>query len=67
MLITSERPITLDHVFIIATVIMAIALVVVFFLPEIKLRRTNQNAIEESGFELEGELSQSDSDNEPEL
>lgn len=58
---------SLDHVFIIATIIMAMALVVVFFLPEIKLRQTNQTGIEEAGLELEAELIQSDSENEPEL
>lgn len=58
---------SLDHVFVIATIIMAMALVVVFFIPEIKLRQTNQTGIEEAGLELEAELVQSDSENEPEL
>jgi hypothetical protein len=58
---------SLDHVFIIATIIMGMALVVVFFLPQITLRRTNQKGVEEAGLELEVELAQSDSENEPEL
>jgi EmrB/QacA subfamily drug resistance transporter len=58
---------SLDHVFLIGTIIMGIALVAVFFLPEIKLRKSNQKAVTEAGMELEAELAQSDSKNEPEL
>jgi EmrB/QacA subfamily drug resistance transporter len=58
---------SLDHVFLIGTIIMGIALVAVFFLPEIKLRKSNRKAVTEAGMELEVELAQSDSKNEPEL
>ena len=54
---------SLDHVFLIGTIIMGIALVAVFFLPEIKLRKSNQKAVTEAGMELEAELAQSDSKN----
>ena len=43
----------LDQVFIIATIIMGAAFVVVLFLTEIPLRRTTQNAMVEAEKELD--------------
>ena len=43
------------------------ALVIVFFLPEIELRKTNRKPTVEAGVELDAELGQSDSAHEPEV
>jgi len=43
----------LDQVFIIATILMGVAFVVVLFLTEIPLRRTTQNAMAEAEKELD--------------
>ena len=54
-----------DGVFLWAALLMVIALVVVFFLPEIPLRRSDRPAIEEAGVVLEDELGHCDGDNQP--
>ena len=58
---------SMDQVFIIATFIMGVAFVVVLFLPEIPLRKTNQKAVVEAGMELEAELGMSEAADEPKL
>ncbi len=47
-----------DHVFLIATVFMVVAFLIVLFLPQIALRKSNRPVLEEIGIELEEELSQ---------
>jgi hypothetical protein len=39
---------SMNHTFIVGTILMAIALAAIFFLPEIKLRKSNQPALEEA-------------------
>ncbi|MGN6163169.1 MAG: MFS transporter, partial [Flavisolibacter sp.] len=56
-----------DGVFLWAALLMVIALVVVFFLPEIPLRRSDRPAIEEAGVVLEDELGHCDGDNQPRI
>ncbi len=58
---------SLDVVFVVGTVLMVLALVIVFFLPEIELRKTNRKPTVEAGVELDAELGQSDSAHEPEV
>lgn len=58
---------SIGTLFIVGTVITLLALVAVFFLPEIELRKTNKSPLEEAGMELETELAISDSDHEPDL
>src|SRR5690606_10642051 len=52
--------------FAIASAFMAAAFVVVWFLPEITLRRSNRPALEEAGVDLELELAQVDAAHEVE-
>ncbi len=54
-----------DDVFIVASCLMAVALIVVFFLPEIPLRTSHRPAIQEAGVKLEDELGQSDEEYQP--
>lgn len=56
----------ISQTFTIASLFMAAAFVVVWFLPEITLRRSNRPALEEAGVDLELELAQSDADHETE-
>ncbi len=58
---------SIGTLFIASTVIILLALVAVFFLPEIELRKSNKPMLEEAGMELESELAVSDADHEPEL
>jgi len=58
---------SISILFIAGTLIILVALVVVFFLPEIELRRSNQTVLEEAGMELETELAMGDEDHEPDL
>jgi EmrB/QacA subfamily drug resistance transporter len=51
-----------DMVFIVAACLMVIALVAVFFLPEIPLRKSNRPMMEEVGVEFEDELGHVDED-----
>jgi len=51
-----------DMVFIVAACLMVIALVAVFFLPEIPLRKSNRPMMEEVGVEFEDELGHGDDD-----
>lgn len=52
--------------FAIASLFMAAAFLVVWFLPEITLRRSNRPALEEAGVDLELELAQADPEHEVE-
>jgi MFS family permease len=54
----------IEHTFVIGTILMAVALLVVFFLPEIELRRSNKPVLEEIGLELKDELAQTDAEQE---
>jgi MFS family permease len=54
-----------DGVFLWAAALMVIALIVVFFLPEIPLRKSDRPAMEEAGVVLEDELGNCDGDNQP--
>lgn len=56
----------ISHTFAIASIFMAAAFIVVWFLPEITLRRSNRPALEEAGVDLELELAQSDPEHEVE-
>ncbi|MGN6399430.1 MAG: MDR family MFS transporter [Flavisolibacter sp.] len=54
-----------DGVFLWAAALMVIALIVVFFLPEIPLRKSDRPAMEEAGVVLEDELGHCDGDSQP--
>lgn len=57
---------SLSHSYFISMFVLMVALVLVFFLPEIPLRgRETRPVLEEAGIELEEELGQSDADHEP--
>jgi MFS family permease len=56
---------SIDAVFIVAAILMAITLIIVFFLPEIPLRKSDRPAAEEAGVILEDELAQSDEESQP--
>ena len=59
---------SMDHVFVIATIFMFVAMVLVFFLPQIPLRKSKHTALEEAELEIGEELgAQSDSKHPPEL
>jgi EmrB/QacA subfamily drug resistance transporter len=58
---------SIDEVFIIGAILMAVAFVAVFFLPQIALRKSHHPMPEELGVELETVLGQSDQRHEPEL
>lgn len=58
---------SLDYVFLIGTLLMGVAVVVVLFLPEIELRSTSQSSIVEAGMELEAEMGQAEPKDEPKL
>lgn len=47
---------SVEHVYVVSTVLMAISFIAVCFLPEVPLRKTNRPALEEIGIELEDEL-----------
>jgi predicted PurR-regulated permease PerM len=58
---------SMDYVFIIATIFMFVAMVLVFFLPQIPLRKSKHTALEEAELEIGEELgAQSDSKHAPE-
>jgi hypothetical protein len=57
----------IDTVFLVAACLTVIALVFVFFLPEVPLRKAERPAMEEAGVMLEDELGQSDDENQPRL
>ncbi len=54
-----------SNIFLISGVLMIIALIVVFFLPEIPLRKSNRPALEDIGIELEDEFGHSDDESQP--
>jgi MFS family permease len=56
---------SVDAVFIVAAILMGIALIVVFFLPEIPLRKSDKPASQQAGELLEEELGQSDEESQP--
>ena len=58
---------SVDAVFIVAAILMGLALIAVSFLPEIPLRRSERPAMQEAGIILEEELGQSDEENQPEV
>jgi hypothetical protein len=58
---------SLSTVYSVGAVLMVVAVVVVFFLPEIELRRSNRPVAEEVAVEIGTEMSQSDDENEPEI
>lgn len=49
---------SIDSMFIVSTILMFLAFIVVLFLPQIPLRKTNRPALEEIGLELEAEFGQ---------
>ncbi len=54
-----------DSVFLVAGCLMIVSLVIVFFLPEVPLRKAERPVMEEAGVILEDELGQSDDENQP--
>jgi len=54
-----------DAVFLTAAILSTIAFVIVFFLPEVPLRRTAHPVYEEAGMKLDEELGQSDANHQP--
>lgn len=56
---------SVDAVFIVAAILMGIALIVVFFLPEIPLRKSDKPATQQAGELLEEELGMSDEESQP--
>ncbi|HWJ90232.1 MAG TPA: MDR family MFS transporter [Flavisolibacter sp.] len=52
----------IQGVFLVAACLMLVAFIVVFFLPEIPLRRSNKPAVQETGTLLEDELGEGDDD-----
>jgi MFS family permease len=57
---------SLDHVFIIATILMGVAFVIVQFLPEISLRRAHQTVLQKDA-ELDAKLETPEAKDEPKL
>lgn len=51
---------SVDHVYLVSMVLMAVAFIAVLFLPQISLRKSNRPVLEEVGVELEEEMAQSD-------
>jgi EmrB/QacA subfamily drug resistance transporter len=64
--IKSAFSISIDQIYLIAAVIMALALVAMVFLPQIALRKDKHPVIEETGIMLDEELAQGDKEHEPE-
>lgn len=58
---------SLDHVYLISTVIMAISFFVVIFLPQIKISKSHKPVLDESGAILEAELGQGSAKGQPRL
>ncbi|MBI1729483.1 MFS transporter [Candidatus Acetothermia bacterium] len=58
---------SIDSLFIVGVLVLLIAVVVVFYLPEIPLRKTQRPVMEEIGVELEVELGQADPKREPQI
>jgi hypothetical protein len=58
----------MDRVFIVATIFIFVGLILVFFLPQITLRKSKHTALEEAELEIGEELgAQSDSKHAPDL
>jgi hypothetical protein len=49
---------SVDHVYMVSALLMAAALVAVFFLPQVQIRKSTRPVLEEVGIELEEELGQ---------
>jgi MFS family permease len=59
---------SVDHVYLVSTILMFVALIIVFFLPQIPLRKSKHTALEEAELEIGEELgAQSDSKHAPDL
>lgn len=59
---------SVDHVYLVSTILMFVALIIVFFLPQIPLRKSKHTALEETELEIGEELgAQSDSKHAPDL
>ena len=58
---------SIDQVFLIGAVLMAIAFVASFFLPQIALRKSHHPVVEKIGVELDVAMGQSDKRHEPEI
>ena len=56
-----------ESVFLVAACLMTVALIIVFFLPEIPLRKSARPAMEETGIMLEDELGNADDDCQPRM
>lgn len=56
-----------DSVFLVAGCLMAVSLIIVFFLPEVPLRKADRPAMQEAGVILEDELGQSDDNHQPRI
>jgi len=54
-----------DSVFLVAAFLMALSLIIVFFLPEVPLRKGEKPAMQEMGEMFEDELGQSDDESQP--
>lgn len=57
----------ITDVFFAGAILMAVAFVVVWFLPFVPLRKSHQSKLVEAGMELEAELGQADEEHEPDL
>lgn len=57
----------IDSVFLVAACLMMVALLIVFFLPQIPLRKSERPAMEEAGVVLEDEFGHSDKENQPRI
>lgn len=56
-----------DSVFLVAGALMLVALIAVFFLPEIPLRKSDRPSLEDAGMQLDDELGQSDDTAQPRI
>ncbi len=53
---------SVDHVYIVSTLLTSLALIIVLFLPQIEIRRSKRPVLEEVGVELEEEMGLDDPD-----
>jgi EmrB/QacA subfamily drug resistance transporter len=66
-LVKTAFSLSLAHLFLVSTIVMAVALVVVLFLPEIPLRRSNKLPVSAGDMETETGLGQANTGNKPGL
>lgn len=57
---------SIDQTYLVGFAIVAVAFIVVFFLPQIAIRKDEHNPLEEAGLKLDEELGQSDKLHQPE-